>query len=171
MIHRLFFFFLKDYKSVQALISRNMVIQMAKRNLHFHSCYFETYFLCELLIMKARWKDMFYVFIHSYKYMWVIYRIEEDLCLHHSLLTCLQAASFLFDCALQLYPCNLECCPSHNWFMERFPFFSLFWVRPLVVKGKAGTVPLSALTKPFHTHLCYVNRLFVFLFFSSQILN
>lgn len=52
---------------------------MAKRNLHFHSCCFEIYFLCELLIMKARWKGMFYIFIHSYKYMWVIYRVEKDL--------------------------------------------------------------------------------------------
>lgn len=39
-------------------------------------------------------------------------------------------------------------------------FFPLFWIRTLVVQGKAGTLPLSALTKPCHTHLHYVNRLF-----------
>lgn len=52
---------------------------MAKKKLHFHSCYFETNFLCELLIVKARWRDMFFIFIHSYKCMWVIYRIEKEL--------------------------------------------------------------------------------------------
>lgn len=77
---------------------------MAKRNLHFHSCYFETYFLCELLIMKARWKDILHIFIHSYKYMWVIYRIEKQLELSaHSLLTRLQTASFYLTHIVALF--------------------------------------------------------------------
>lgn len=129
---------------MQVLISINMVLQMAKRNLHFHSCYFETYFLCELLIMKARWKDILHIFIHSYKYMWVIYRIEKQLELSASQFTHMVTnCILLFDshCSFIYSHCSLKCCPSQNCFMERFLFFPFSELGHWWCKVKLGHCP------------------------------
>lgn len=44
-------------------------MQMEKKIFIFIACYFEINFLCELLIMKARRKNM--LLIYSYKCMWI----------------------------------------------------------------------------------------------------
>lgn len=86
--------------------------------------------------------------------------LEKNLgCLYHSLLTCLQTASFCLAVHCSFIPVTWSVVHHRAGSWEGF-FFPLFWIRTLVVQGKAGTLPLSALTKPSHTHLHYVNRLF-----------